>query len=186
MARWVALKKSDWNSLMVKRKKALEDSGQLGNDETLTLQLGINNEWKERLRGDDGVEEWVEMVEVHVDALPISQYRQGRPSRKFNPLSVDKSKCELHSADMCKCDKELVHEGQDECIFHLYLTPKNVWKVAGQHGLQKKGNRPGRMVLAFCSDKRSFGVPLTREELQRFNNFACGSGEAKGAAVARN
>jgi len=106
------------------------------------------------------------MVEVHVDFPSIERYAEGKPSVRFKPDDVDTTMCKFHDRAVCKCNLPLSHQGQDEAVFHAYLSPKRVWKVEHFVTMRKKGNGPGRMTSGYMCDDEGKGMGLFLDEGQ--------------------
>jgi len=119
----------------------------------------------------------IAMTEVHVHFLPAERYGEGAHSILFKPEAVIKEDCAYHSAEVCKCDCHLDHLGQDESIFHAFLSPKRIWKIARMITMRKKGNGPGRMGSALMSDNAGFGIPLEKNQLDAVNRVRVAAGE---------
>eukprot|EP00733_Pompholyxophrys_punicea_P000443 Pompholyxophrys_punicea_v1_NODE_122_length_3354_cov_5.345862.p1 type:complete len:471 gc:universal NODE_122_length_3354_cov_5.345862:1263-2675(+) len=74
-----------------------------------------------------------------------------------------------HSPANCKCDRQIYHMGQDECIYKSYLTSGKEWVTQGVRTLRKKTDGPGEMISAVQDEIRGFGFPVTEDELKFFN-----------------
>ncbi|CAM9804140.1 unnamed protein product [Sphacelaria rigidula] len=76
-----------------------------------------------------------------------------------------------HPKEVCKCDRKVYCIGQDESIYKVYAREGNEWVIQGVRGLRKKTEGAGEMISAFQDETRGFGLPLTKDELERVNKF---------------
>ncbi|KAL1530848.1 hypothetical protein AB1Y20_001743 [Prymnesium parvum] len=92
-----------------------------------------------------------------------------------------------HMLGTCRCQRPLIHSGQDESIFKAYQKSSYQWVVGGVRGLRKKTDGPGEMVSGFKDELRGFGHPLTEDELLVVNCYreALGKQPLKGSPGVR-
>ena len=126
--------------------------------------------------------EGAEYLEFHVDFLgsgsrdAYDTLREelgkegGWYSVRFHEAAA--ASCEhFHDPGVCKCNRQILHVGQDESIYKAYAREGNEWVIRGVRGLRRKTEGPGEMVSAWQDEQRGFGLVVTKEELKEVNEF---------------
>ncbi|CAM9757798.1 unnamed protein product [Sphacelaria rigidula] len=107
-------------------------------------------------------------IEFHVDLL-----NDGGVIETFDALrkalGPDGRRYSVHLPKAC--DRKVYYFGQDESIYKVYAREGNEWVIQGVRGLRKKTEGAGDMISAFQDETRGFGLPLTKDELERVNKF---------------
>ena len=136
---------------------------------------------------DDGVRVGVGVRNVHVDTLHDDLYLSTRAKHPmggelhshFDSYAASaKANCK-YGHDVCKCDKPVWLEGQDESCYKCHSTSKMRWILNDQQPLLKKGDGVDLMWSATVSEERGFGFPLTQAEVDYVNTHIDFQGDEK-------
>lgn len=102
---------------------------------------------------------------------PVEQIDYGlNDSIRFKSVT----KCQAipaHTPTMCKCNRVLIHIGQDEAAFKQNSISCLGWEFDGKSKLNKKTEGKGEMVSRFQDCMRSHGFLITPIELDRVNEW---------------